>query len=213
MHSLVKRTSSEQGSVPVATGTPGRYHDGVRAELIDGKLWDLASPSRKHQKIVFSVARSLANFIEAHQGSCEVYPAPFAVNLFADESTFVEPDISVVCDSSKLSDRGCEGAPDLVVEVVSPSNPGMDYISKLNRYHEALGNDVRVYSLVAPTSVSYYLPKKYSDLSGNAVFTPKKMNEIFTNPSGGDYSLKEDSPVFSAIPDFEPLPLEEIGRR
>ena len=57
------------------------------------------------------------------------------------------------------------------------------------------------------------LPKKYSDLSGNAVFTPKKMNEIFTNPAGGDYSLKEDSPVFSAIPDFEPLPLDEIGRR
>ena len=57
------------------------------------------------------------------------------------------------------------------------------------------------------------LPKKYSDISGNAVFTPKKMTAIFTNPAGGDYSLKEDSPVFAKIPDFEPLPLEEIGRR
>ena len=147
MHSLVKRTSSEQGSVPVASGTPGRYHDGVRAELIDDELWDLASPSRKHQKIVSALTTRFNNFIEAHQGSCEVYPAPFAVNLFADESTFVEPDISVVCDSSKLSDRGCEGAPDLVVEVVSPSNPGMDYISKLNLYHEA---GVREYWICDP---------------------------------------------------------------
>ena len=82
--------------------------DGVRAELIDGELWDLASPSRAHQRIVFSLARKLAEHIDAHHGTCEVYPAPFAVNLFADDTTFVEPDVSVICDHSKLSDRGCE---------------------------------------------------------------------------------------------------------
>jgi Uma2 family endonuclease len=59
------------------------------------------------------------------------------VNLFADDATFVEPDVSVVYDRDKLSDRGCEGAPDFVVEVVSPSNPEMDYVSKLNLYREA----------------------------------------------------------------------------
>lgn len=75
------------------------------------------------------------------------YPAPFAVNLFADDSTFVEPDISVVCDRDKLSDRGCEGAPDMVVEVVSPSNPEMDYVSKLNLYREA---GVREYWICDP---------------------------------------------------------------
>ena len=121
--------------------------DGVRAELIDGELWDLASPSRKHQRIVFELGRSLADFIDAHGGTCEVDPAPFAVNLFADDSTFVEPDISVICDRDKLSDRGCEGAPDLVVEVVSPSNPGMDYLSKLNLYREA---GVREYWICDP---------------------------------------------------------------
>ena len=111
--------------------------EGVRAELIDGKLWDLASPSRKHQEIVYTVGKQIGNHIDSHGGPCKVYPAPFAVNLFADDTTFVEPDISVICDQSKLSDRGCEGAPDFIVEVVSPSNPEMDYVSKLNLYREA----------------------------------------------------------------------------
>ncbi|MDO4807568.1 MAG: Uma2 family endonuclease [Coriobacteriales bacterium] len=121
--------------------------DGVRAELIDGELWDLASPSRVHQRIVHELDRRLGNFIDEHGGSCEVYPAPFAVNLFADDTTFVEPDVCVVCDHSKLSDRGCEGAPDLVVEVVSPSSSGMDYVSKLHLYHDA---GVREYWICDP---------------------------------------------------------------
>ena len=121
--------------------------EGVRAELIDGELWDLASPSRIHQKIVAELVHATKSHISSHGGSCEVYPAPFAVNLFADETTFVEPDLSVVCDRSKLSDRGCEGAPDMVVEVVSPGNPGMDYISKLALYRDA---GVREYWICDP---------------------------------------------------------------
>jgi Uma2 family endonuclease len=123
--------------------------EGARAELIDGELWDLASPSRLHQEIVSELTMQFKNHIAANGGSCKVYPAPFAVNLFSDDSTFVEPDLSVICDRSKLSDRGCEGAPDLVVEVVSPSNPGMDYVSKLNLYREA---GVREYWICDPRS-------------------------------------------------------------
>lgn len=118
-----------------------------RAELIDGKLWDLASPNRLHQEIVHELDMRFGMHIKAHDGTCKVYPAPFAVNLFADDTTFVEPDISVVCDKTKLSDRGCEGAPDLVVEVVSPSNPGMDYVSKLSLYRKA---GVREYWICDP---------------------------------------------------------------
>ena len=121
--------------------------EGVRAELIDGELWNLASPSRAHQEIVHELDKKLGNHIDAHGGPCKVYPAPFAVNLFADDTTFVEPDISVVCDRDKLSDRGCEGAPDFVIEVVSPSNPEMDYISKLSLYREA---GVREYWICDP---------------------------------------------------------------
>ena len=136
--------------LPKATSTAEDYWalpDGVRAELIDGELWDLASPSRVHQKIVHALDYHLESHIRNHHGSCEVYPAPFAVNLFADDTTFVEPDISVICDTSKLSDRGCEGAPDFVVEVVSPSSRGMDYVSKLNLYQAA---GVREYWICDP---------------------------------------------------------------
>ena len=111
--------------------------EGTRAELIDGELWALASPSRAHQEIVSALVRRIGNHIESRGGTCKTYPAPFAVNLFADDSAFVEPDISVVCDRDKLSNRGCEGAPDFIVEVVSPSNREMDYISKLGLYREA----------------------------------------------------------------------------
>lgn len=119
----------------------------ARAELIDGELWALASPSRKHQEVLGELFHFAKLHIAAHGGSCKVYQAPFAVNLFGDNSTFVEPDFSIVCDRSKLSDRGCEGAPDFIVEIVSPSNPGMDYVTKLNLYQEA---GVREYWICDP---------------------------------------------------------------
>lgn len=149
----MSRARNEGGTMPLPKDDLYSAQDywslpeGVRAELIDGELWDLASPSRVHQRIVFSLARGLANHIDSHGGTCEVYPAPFAVNLFADDTTFVEPDVSVICDQNKLSDRGCEGAPDFVAEVVSPSNPCMDYVSKLNLYQEA---GVREYWICDP---------------------------------------------------------------
>jgi Uma2 family endonuclease len=148
----MRNPASEEADMPLPkqTRTAEDYWElpeGVRAELIDGELWDLASPSRKHQEIVSALNTRLTNHISARNGTCKVYPAPFAVNLFADESTFVEPDVSVVCDRDKLSDRGCEGAPDMVVEVVSPSNPEMDYVSKLNLYREA---GVREYWICDP---------------------------------------------------------------
>ena len=123
--------------------------EGRRAELIDGELWDQAAPSRVHQEIVIKLASRLNLFIEQYGGPCKAYTAPFAVNLFGDDTTFVEPDVSAICDRSKLSERGCEGAPDFVVEVVSPSNPDMDYVSKLNLYRSA---GVREYWVCDPRS-------------------------------------------------------------
>lgn len=121
--------------------------EGVRAELIDGELWNLAAPSRVHQEIVAELTTLLRSFIRGNKDTCKVYPAPFAVNLFADDTAFVEPDVSVVCNKDKLSDRGCEGAPDFVVEVASPSNADMDYISKLSLYRDA---GVREYWICDP---------------------------------------------------------------
>ena len=121
--------------------------EGDRAELIDGRLYAMAPPSRVHQKLIIQLGKTLANYIDNHRGDCEVYPAPFAVNLDADDENWVEPDISVICDKTRLTDKGCKGAPDLVIEIVSPSSRKMDYSTKNMLYSEA---SVREYWIVDP---------------------------------------------------------------
>lgn len=126
----------------------------VRSELIDGYFYNMSAPSRIHQEILNYINNAIYNYIRANNGSCKVYPAPFAVNLYKDKKTIVEPDISVICDKSKLTDRGCSGAPDWIVEIVSPSNPSHDYIRKLNLYANA---GVREYWIVNPMTELIYL--------------------------------------------------------
>lgn len=121
--------------------------DGERAELIDGEMYMMAPPNRRHQELVHFLDRSIGNHIQENGGDCKVYPAPFAVFLHADDKTYVEPDISVVCDKDKLDDRGCNGAPDWIVEIVSPSSKRMDYYIKLFKYRSA---GVREYWIVDP---------------------------------------------------------------
>ena len=104
--------------------------DGQRAELIDGQFHNMAPLSRIHQEISYQISRLLGNYIESNGGECRVYPPPFAVNLDADDKDWAEPDISLICDPNKLTDRGCSGAPDLIFEIVSPSSRRMDYIIK-----------------------------------------------------------------------------------
>lgn len=121
--------------------------EGERAELIDGVLYAMTPPNRKHQDIVSGLIRQLKDFIKRNGGPCRAYVSPFAVNLNADDTTYVEPDVLVVCDPSKLTDRGCEGAPDFVAEVVSPSSRSMDYVKKTALYLDA---GVREYWIVDP---------------------------------------------------------------
>ena len=89
--------------------------DGQRAELIDGQIYNMAPPSPLHQKLVALFTTALQNYIKSKGGSCEVYPAPFAVFLNQDDRNYVEPDISVICDPSKMNDRGCNGTPDFII--------------------------------------------------------------------------------------------------
>lgn len=131
------RTAADYWSLP----------DGERAELIDGSLYAMTPPNRRHQDVVFGIGRALANYVDACGGPCRVYVAPLAVNLTADDTTWVEPDVLVVCDPGKLSDRGCEGAPDFIAEVVSPSNRAHDYLVKAVLYEKA---GVREYWVVDP---------------------------------------------------------------
>ncbi len=127
------------------------YYDlpeNVRAELIEGNLiYNQAAPSRIHQAILSELHTIINNYIKSKGGFCRVYPAPFAVKLSENRKTIVEPDISVICDKDKLTDRGCTGAPDWIIEIVSPSNSSHDYILKLNLYANA---GVREYWIVDP---------------------------------------------------------------
>ena len=110
--------------------------DGERAELIDGKIYYMAPPNTKHQRLVHFFDREIGNYIQSKHGECEVFPAPFAVFLNANNDIYVEPDISVICDKNKLTFEGCKGAPDWVIEIVSPSSRSIDYNKKLLKFRE-----------------------------------------------------------------------------
>lgn len=121
--------------------------EGERAELIDGQFYAMAPPNRLHQKLVSELTQAIGNYMKSRDGNSEVYPAPFAVNLDANDKNWVEPDISVICDKNKLTDRGCSGAPDFIIEVVSPSSRKHDYSLKNALYSQA---GVREYWIVDP---------------------------------------------------------------
>jgi len=121
--------------------------EGRRAELIDGKIYYMAPPSKTHQKISGRLYQTIANYIDCNNGKCEIYAAPFAVFLNMDDINYIEPDISVICDLSKLDEKGCHGAPDWIIEIVSPGNKAMDYFTKLFKYRNAA---VREYWIVDP---------------------------------------------------------------
>lgn len=118
-----------------------------RAELIDGEMFMMAAPALVHQDMLMWLGTTIRNYIAEHKGECRVLPAPFAVYIKKDQYNYVEPDISVICDRDKLDNKGCHGAPDWVIEIVSPSGRRMDYVRKLALYSEA---GVRLYWIVDP---------------------------------------------------------------
>ncbi|MFZ5626683.1 MAG: Uma2 family endonuclease [Bacillota bacterium] len=129
--------------------------EGERWEIIDGQAYAMvAAPSRRHQQIVLELASTIHSYLK-QKGNCQVYVAPFDVRLIDAGETeqnccnVVQPDISVICDCTKLDDKGCLGAPDWIIEVVSPSHASHDYVRKLNLY-ERFG--VREYWIVNPDS-------------------------------------------------------------
>lgn len=138
--------------------------DGQRAELIDGNIYMMAPPTTRHQLLAFSLARKIADYIDKNKGKYQVLLAPFAVFL-NDEKNYVEPDISVICDADKIDDDGCHGAPDWIIEIVSPGSRRMDYMIKLFKYRSAgvkeywivdrEKNRVIVYNFINDTMMEY----------------------------------------------------------
>lgn len=130
------------------------WSDDERWELFDGVPYAMTAPLRIHQEIVLEMGRQISNYLKSTQDRrCKVYVAPFSVRLpkqnEADDQidTVVEPDIVVVCDKSKLDRKGCRGAPDWVVEVISPSSGIHDMNTKRDLYER---HGIREYWIVHP---------------------------------------------------------------
>ena len=123
-----------------------------RIEVINGEAVMMAPPLRVHQSVLSALFLQIGNYLQGK--SCKVYPAPFAVRLFEEDGdapedvdTMLEPDISVVCDPDKLDKYGCKGAPDMVIEILSPSTRRHDLAVKYRLYQRA---GVREYWIVDP---------------------------------------------------------------
>ncbi len=126
--------------------------DNSQYELIDGYIYAMSpSPSVAHQRITGNLFGTLHEYFKGKP--CEAFIAPLDVFL-GDDNVF-QPDIFVVCDKNKIKDDGCHGAPDFVIEVVSPSTSSRDYMYKLSNYFEY---GVREYWIVNPSTkqVSVY---------------------------------------------------------
>ncbi|MCI8638361.1 MAG: Uma2 family endonuclease [Coprococcus sp.] len=109
----------------------------------------MAPPNTVHQRILMNLSGEIREYIKKSGGTCEVFPAPFAVFLNQDDRNYVEPDISVICDKNKLEEKGYNGAPDLIIEIISLSTERMDYGIKPFKYRSAA---VREYWIVNPVT-------------------------------------------------------------
>ncbi len=111
--------------------------DDRRFELIDGVIYDMSTPTLTHQLIIGDVYRQLDECAEEHDGACTVILSPSDVQLDKDERTMLQPDIYVFCGEADLKKRSFYGAPDMTVEVLSPSTRSKDMMLKLHKYHNA----------------------------------------------------------------------------
>jgi Uma2 family endonuclease len=163
------------------------WDESERWEILDGVPYMQAAPSRVHQEILMELSKQFAIYLTGK--SCRVYPAPFCVRLDVEKNdndvkNVVEPDITIVCDSSKLDERGCKGSPDMIVEILSPSTGKNDRFIKFNKYEKA---GVKAYWVVEPD---------------------QKLLSIFTLQSNGRYGRPEmytddDKIIVSIFPDLE----------
>ncbi|MDE7479018.1 MAG: Uma2 family endonuclease [Lachnospiraceae bacterium] len=128
-----------------------------RVEVFEGVVYDMSSPSQIHQTLSMELSNIIYNYIKNKKGSCQVFSAPFDVKLSDKPLTIVQPDIMVICNKDKLDGKRCNGAPDYIIEIVSPGNPSDDYIRKLYYYKNA---GVREYWIVDPrrkmVTVNYF---------------------------------------------------------
>jgi Uma2 family endonuclease len=133
------------------------FPEDQRVEIFDGVAYNMASPSEVHQTILIELSTLLNLYVKRKKGERRVFPAPFDVKLSDNPLTIVQPDLMIICDHDKLDGKRCNGAPDFIIEIVSPGNPADDYIRKLYYYKNS---GVREYWIVDPrrktVTVNYF---------------------------------------------------------
>lgn len=154
-----------------------------RIEVFDGVVYDMASPSQVHQALSMQLSTLINTYILRRKGSCSVFTAPFDVKLSDQPLTMVQPDIMVICDRDKLDGKRCNGAPDFIIEIVSPGNPSDDYIRKLY-YYKTYG--VREYWIVDHkrklVTVNYFEGNLYNvQYSFDAIIKINIYEDLFIN--------------------------------
>ena len=163
------------------------WPENERWEIINGNAYNMSpAPNRRHQKISGEIFRQFANYLEDKK--CEIYDAPFDVRLPKKKSqsqseiiNVVQPDLLVVCDDEKLDDKGCIGAPDLIIEITSPSTALKDFKEKYNLYESF---KVKEYWIVLPGEIMvliYKLKEKKFSESGKYSFQEKIPVGIFND--------------------------------
>lgn len=157
-----------------------------RAEIINGDLYMMSSPTPVHQEVSGELFAQIHSFLS--DKPCKVYPAPLDVRLFETDNdnsdnvdTVVVPDISIICDKDKIDKRGCKGAPDMIIEILSPSTARQDNFIKLNLYQRA---KVREYWIVDPLNgtVNVYLPDENGRLTVSEVYTRNDIAKVTVLP-------------------------------
>ena len=131
-----------------------------RVELIDGVIYDMASPSHEHQLISGELSYQLQDFVKKNRGKCRIFTAPFDVQLDGDSRTMVQPDLLVICDKDRINSHGIYGAPDFVIEILSLSTAVTDVTVKLYKYMRA---GVREYWIVDPENRQTFVYRKQDE--------------------------------------------------
>lgn len=169
----------------------------VRAELIDGELIFMEAPSTSHQILVMKIAFLLELFIRENKGECFVLPSPLDVQLDCDDKTVVQPDIVVICNRERLVKRGIYGAPDMVIEVTSPSTRRMDFAKKMVKYDNAGVREYWIVDLQKKKVVTYHLEE--DPMPSLYTFQDKIPIRIFDERLEIDFA--ELSDVLESIPE------------
>ena len=165
-----------------------KFTDDEPVEIIDGRISAMSpAPSRIHQEIITEILVELRNYIKSNNGPCKVYPAPFDVIFKHDDEdvinsrNIVQPDISVICDKNKLTDKGCTGSPDMIVEIISPYNPSNDYVRKLNLYETFKVKEYWIINPIKKNILVYTLTDNGYDAPNSYTFQDKVKVNIYDN--------------------------------